>query len=170
MCRRDDIMTSGNLLWEYKAAETARHSMVKINGMALVLAANSTVTSGLTTLYTKIAILADQTLTITSDSELFFGEDHPSVERRKKLVRGKGGLSLLVVRVTTNDASLSNDAAEIGDTSLVQKEMLSTCNPMWKTGPTWITISRLSPCLKRTREASLESTSSRNLLVTRTLY
>jgi hypothetical protein len=96
------------------ASSTARTAMVAIDGINLVLTVKPDIKSGVTTLFAEGATLSDRTLTITASSTLSFGEIASSSARRK-LSANTGPLEVLVVRVTTNDGSLTKDAAGISD-------------------------------------------------------
>mmetsp|Transcript_21558 Transcript_21558/g.53301 ORF Transcript_21558/g.53301 Transcript_21558/m.53301 type:complete len:596 (-) Transcript_21558:271-2058(-) len=99
------------------ASATANSAMVEIDGIDLVLAAKPDLQSGVTTLFAEGATLSDRTLTITASNTLSFDEISSSSTRRKrrKLSTTTGNLEVLVVRVTTNDGSLTKDAAGISD-------------------------------------------------------
>ncbi|KAL3932014.1 MAG: hypothetical protein SGBAC_011048 [Bacillariaceae sp.] len=102
-----DAMSAG-------APSTATSAMVDIVGIEIVLQANDAIQSGVTTLFAEGALLADRTLTIVDTNTLTFGEVASGASRRK-LSANIGPLNVLVVRVTTNDGSLTKDAAGISD-------------------------------------------------------
>ena len=86
--------------------------------MEHVLASNPYIQSGKTTLLAQGAGLANHQLTIGSVNALTFGEVDESSglanrRQRRKLAATSGELSVLVVRVTTADSSLTKQTAEI---------------------------------------------------------
>ena len=88
-----------------------------VEGMEHVLAAKPDIQSGKTTLFAKGAGLSNHKLTIGSGNALTFGEVDPSSgvtnRRQRKLSATSGDISVLVVRVTTADASLTKSKIEI---------------------------------------------------------
>lgn len=106
------------------AGSNKMYTTVAIEGMDHVLAAKPDIQSGRTTLFARGARLVKKSvfdhapglvkhkLLITSANELTFGEAEESGSRRK-LSASTGDLSVLVVRVTTPDSSLTRSAAVI---------------------------------------------------------
>mmetsp|Transcript_44802 Transcript_44802/g.108248 ORF Transcript_44802/g.108248 Transcript_44802/m.108248 type:complete len:388 (-) Transcript_44802:1983-3146(-) len=88
---------------------------VEVQGIEHVLAANSSIQSGVTTVLAQGAGLSNHTLTIGSGNALTFGQVDTSSTRRanRRLSTKSGDISVLVVRVTTADASLTKTIAEI---------------------------------------------------------
>ncbi|CAJ1965081.1 unnamed protein product [Cylindrotheca closterium] len=88
-----------------------------VEGMEHVLAANPNIRSGKTTLLARGAALSDHKLTIDPGIPLTFGEVDPSSlttsRRQRRLSATSGDLEVLVVRVSTADASLTKSKAEI---------------------------------------------------------
>lgn len=89
--------------------------MVDIDGIDLVLAAKPDVKSGVTTLFADGATLGNRTLYISPENTLIFGEEPLSRRQRRGLASSSGEQSLLVVRVSTNDAQLRADRNEMSD-------------------------------------------------------
>ena len=95
-----------------------------VEGMERVLKANPSIQSGRTTLFAKGARFnnifahsgrSKQKMIIAGNNKLTFGEADPkdNDRRRRRLSSTTCDLSVLVVRVTTSDASLTKQAAEI---------------------------------------------------------
>ncbi|CAJ1937780.1 unnamed protein product [Cylindrotheca closterium] len=126
-----------------------KKATVMVEGMEHVLAAKPDIQSGRTTLFAKGARfnkgnlfshapgLAKQQLFIGSDTPLTFGETEDSEgNERRRLSATTGDLSVLVVRVSTNDRSLAKSKAEIsgdvfgtgGSDSINLKSLVEGCS------------------------------------------
>ncbi|CAJ1937796.1 unnamed protein product [Cylindrotheca closterium] len=99
-----------------------KYATLSVEGMEFVLKANPNIQSGRTTLLAQGArfnnIFAQgspkQKLVISGNNKLTFGEADPEdIGERRRLSSPTGDLSILVVRVTTSDASLTKQKAEI---------------------------------------------------------
>lgn len=97
------------------AGSASSFATVEVEGMEHVLAAKPDIQSGTTTLLAQGAALSNFTLTIESDTVLTFGvvDDSSSPHGNRRLSATSGDLSVLVVRVTTADAAMTKQKAEI---------------------------------------------------------
>lgn len=129
----------------WSAGSAQMYATVWIDGMEHVLAQNPNIESGKTTVLAQGAALADFTLTITGRNTLTFGEVTSGSVNRRRLSAKSGNLSILVVRVTTADRSLTKQKAEIsgdifgtagsGDTLNLKGQVASCSNSVATVSP-----------------------------------
>lgn len=99
----------------HAGAKKGDHGIVTIQGFEQVLATNTNIKSGVTTLFVSQAYIENHTLKIPPGAEVAFGEITGTSHKRELVVTKDVTKKILAVRVTAKDSETTSDKHEISD-------------------------------------------------------